>query len=33
LKIDWGKIIGRWFPWTLTEDTPKTKGNEEEKEL
>ncbi len=17
LKIDWGKIIGRWFPWTL----------------
>jgi membrane protein DedA with SNARE-associated domain len=20
LKIDWGKIIGKWFPWTLTED-------------
>jgi hypothetical protein len=17
LKIDWGRIIGRWFPWTL----------------
>jgi len=20
LKIDWGKIIGKWFPWTVTED-------------
>ena len=20
LKIDWGKIIGKWFPWTLTGD-------------
>ena len=20
LKIDWGKIIGKWFPWTTVED-------------
>jgi membrane protein DedA with SNARE-associated domain len=20
LKIDWAKIIGRWFPWTLDKD-------------
>ena len=20
LRIDWGKIIGRWFPWTLNND-------------
>jgi membrane protein DedA with SNARE-associated domain len=20
LKIDWSKIIGKWFPWTLNED-------------
>lgn len=20
LKIDWGKLIGRWFPWAVTED-------------
>lgn len=23
LKIDWGKIIGKWFPWTLSEDEKK----------
>jgi membrane protein DedA with SNARE-associated domain len=20
-KVDWGKIIGRWFPWALNEDS------------
>jgi hypothetical protein len=20
LKIDWGKLIGRWFPWAIEED-------------
>ncbi len=20
-KVDWGKIIGRWFPWALSEDS------------
>jgi hypothetical protein len=20
LKIDWGKLIGRWFPWALKDD-------------
>jgi hypothetical protein len=20
LKIDWGKIIGKWFPWTTVEE-------------
>jgi hypothetical protein len=19
-KVDWGKMIGRWFPWALNED-------------
>jgi membrane protein DedA with SNARE-associated domain len=22
LKIDWAKLIGRWFPWALSEDGP-----------
>ena len=26
LKIDWAKVIGRWFPWALKN------GNEEEEE-
>lgn len=26
LKIDWGKLIGRWFPWAVKED----EGEEEE---
>jgi hypothetical protein len=26
LRIDWAKVIGRWFPWALKED------NEEERE-
>ena len=21
LKIDWAKIIGKWFPWTITDET------------
>ena len=21
LRIDWAKIIGRWFPWTISEST------------
>ena len=20
LKVDWGKIIGKWFPWTMVEE-------------
>jgi hypothetical protein len=20
VKIDWAKIIGKWFPWTLEDD-------------
>ena len=24
LRIDWGKIIGRWFPWTLNNDDEDT---------
>jgi hypothetical protein len=20
IKIDWGMIIGKWFPWTLEKD-------------
>lgn len=26
LRIDWGKIIGRWFPWTLDESDKKEMG-------
>lgn len=22
LKIDWGKLIGRWFPWAVKDDMP-----------
>ncbi|HEX6561458.1 MAG TPA: VTT domain-containing protein [Nitrososphaera sp.] len=33
LKIDWGKLIGRWFPWAVKEDEKEeTKGNPEKKE-
>lgn len=33
LKIDWGKLIGRWFPWAVEEDEKEeTKGNPEKKE-
>jgi hypothetical protein len=21
LRIDWSKVIGKWFPWTLNEDS------------
>jgi membrane protein DedA with SNARE-associated domain len=27
LKIDWAKIIGKWFPWTLTDETDEKKAN------
>ena len=30
LRIDWGKIIGRWFPWDVREDD-ETKDNPEKK--
>ena len=30
IKIDWEKIIGKWFPWTLEED--KTLDNKDEQE-
>lgn len=23
VKLDWGKVIGRWFPWTLQEENEK----------
>jgi hypothetical protein len=25
MKIDWGKIIGKWFPWALTDDSDQGK--------
>jgi hypothetical protein len=30
LKIDWGKLIGRWFPWAV-KDEEETKGSPEKK--
>jgi len=27
LRIDWGKIIGRWFPWTLNNDDKTDNSN------
>jgi membrane protein YqaA with SNARE-associated domain len=27
LKIDWAKIIGKYFPWTLTDETDKKEDN------
>ncbi|AIC14513.1 YqaA family protein [Nitrososphaera viennensis] len=38
LKIDWGKLIGKWFPWAVKEDEEEegekeeTKGNPEKKD-
>ena len=26
LRIDWGKLIGRWFPWALKDDLENEKG-------
>jgi membrane protein DedA with SNARE-associated domain len=28
LKIDWSKIIGKWFPWTIEDKNLKQKGDE-----
>jgi hypothetical protein len=32
IKIDWERIVGKWFPWTLEEDyddnSPETKEKE-----
>jgi membrane protein DedA with SNARE-associated domain len=27
LKIDWARIIGKWFPWTLTDEGDEKKAN------
>jgi membrane protein DedA with SNARE-associated domain len=27
LKIDWAKIIGKWFPWTLTDENDEKKSD------
>lgn len=29
IKADWGKIIGKWFPWTLHEDNGENKSQNE----
>ena len=31
IKTDWGKIIGKWFPWTLEEDKSSDNKDEQEK--
>ena len=31
IKTDWGKIIGKWFPWTLEEDKASDNKDEQEK--
>jgi hypothetical protein len=28
LRIDWSKIIGKWFPWTLSESTADDERND-----
>jgi membrane protein DedA with SNARE-associated domain len=28
LRIDWAKIIGKWFPWTLNESTTDEERND-----
>lgn len=30
LKIDWAKLIGRWFPWALTQDKIDENGGKKE---
>jgi hypothetical protein len=33
LKIDWGKFIGRWFPWALDDEKDDDKdGDDDDKE-
>lgn len=32
LKIDWGKFIGRWFPWALDEEKDDKDGDNDDKE-
>jgi membrane protein DedA with SNARE-associated domain len=29
LKIDWGRVIGKWFPWTTVEDDESKQGSKE----
>jgi membrane protein YqaA with SNARE-associated domain len=31
LKLDWAKIIGKWFPWTLTDESSNSSGSRENK--
>ena len=30
LKLDWAKIIGKWFPWTLTDEGSSSEGTSSE---
>lgn len=32
IKIDWGKIIGKWFPWTLEKDKSSDEDGRENRE-
>jgi hypothetical protein len=27
MKLDWGRIIGKWFPWTLNNNYDKEKND------
>jgi membrane protein DedA with SNARE-associated domain len=33
LKLDWGKIIGKYFPWTLTDESSSSNGSREDKPM
>jgi hypothetical protein len=31
LRIDWARIIGRWFPWAVDDDGNKDEGDDGDK--
>lgn len=31
LKLDWGKLLGRWFPWAVRDSNSSNPGDEEKK--
>ena len=33
LKLDWGKIIGKYFPWTLMDESSTNNGSREDKPM
>jgi membrane protein DedA with SNARE-associated domain len=33
LKLDWGKIIGKYFPWTLTDESSSSNRSREDKPM